>query len=157
MGISKDLEEVKLEWKEVSAEEAARNEKYGFGGALVILYAIVCLWCLHNAYILVLDSNYDIAKFYGYENFTIIDFTAFVQIVLALPFLYLAPKLDKEMQSISVSCFLVNLGCLFVFGVISPLAVEISIVFVVLSLAIVIYLARSERVNLTYRNRVPAG
>jgi len=58
-----------LEWKEVSAEEAARNEKYGFGGALVILYAIVCLWCLHNAYILVLDSNYDIAKFYGYENF----------------------------------------------------------------------------------------
>ena len=75
-----------MDWKEISAEEAEKHPAYGFGGGLYVVYAIVILWSLHSLYIVFLDSGYKLTQSYGYENFTMADFTCFIQFILALPF-----------------------------------------------------------------------
>ena len=145
-----------MNWKEISVEEAEKHPAYGFGGGLYLMYAAVILWTLHSLYIVFLDADYELTMSYGYENFTMADFTSFIQFLLALPFLYLAPKLHPQMPNIAFSMFSVNLVIWFTFGMIVPSAVGISIVVTLLSVGILLYLSLSERVNVTYRNRVKA-
>ena len=145
-----------MNWKEISVEEAEKHSAYGFGGGLYLMYAVVILWTLHSLYIVFMDANYELTMSYGYENFTMADFTCFIQFLLALPFLYLAPKLHPQMPSIAFSMFSVNLVIWFTFGMIVPSAVGISIVVTLLSVGMLLYLSLSERVNVTYRNRVKA-
>ncbi|MEC8201238.1 MAG: hypothetical protein VX085_16990, partial [Pseudomonadota bacterium] len=129
---------------------------YGFGGGLYVVYAIVILWSLHSLYIVFLDSGYKLTQSYGYENFTMADFTCFIQFILALPFLYLAPKLHPTMPNVALSLFSVNWAIWFTFGMITPRAVPMSILVSVVTLGILLYLLSSARVNVTYRNRVKA-
>ena len=145
-----------MNWKEISVEEAEKHSAYGFGGGLYLMYAVVILWTLHSLYIVFLDAGYELTMSYGYENFTMADFTCFIQFLLALPFLYLAPKLHLQMPSIALSMFSLNLLIWFTFGMIVPSAVGISIVVTLLSLGMILYLNFSERVNVTYRNRIKA-
>ena len=145
-----------MNWKEISVEEAENHSAYGFGGGLYLMYAVVILWTLHSLYIVFLDAGYELTMSYGYENFTMADFTCFIQFLLALPFLYLAPKLHPQMPSIALSMFSLNLLIWFTFGMIVPSAVGVSIVVILLSLGMILYLNFSERVNVTYRNRVKA-
>ncbi|MED5358691.1 MAG: hypothetical protein VYD85_09795, partial [Pseudomonadota bacterium] len=93
---------------------------------------------------------------YGYENFTMADFTCFIQFILALPFLYLAPKLHPTMPSVALSLFSVNWAIWFTFGMITPRAVPMSVLVSIVTLGILLYLLSSARVNVTYRNRVKA-
>lgn len=143
-----------MNWNEISAEEAEKHPEYGFGGGLYAVYAICILWCLHSIYIVFLDADYVLTRSYGYENFTMADFTCFIQIVCALPFLYLAPKLHPTMPSVAVSLFSVNWFIWFTFGMISPKAIPVSIIVTVASAFMILYLMRSARVNVTYRKRV---
>lgn len=143
-----------MSWNDISADEAQNNPAYGFGGGLYVIYALVLLWCAHSAYIVFLDTDYVLTKSYGYENLTMADFTSFIQICLSLPFLYLAPKLHPTMPSVAVSCFSVNIAIWFIFGMITPRAIPISVVAVIVTLGIVLYLMRSARVNVTYLKRV---
>lgn len=145
-----------MNWKEISVEEAEKHSAYGFGGGLYLMYAVVILWTLHSLYIVFMDVDYELTMSYGYENFTMADFTCFIQFLLALPFLYLAPKLHPQMPSIALSMFSLNLLIWFTFGMIVPSAVGISIVVTLLSLGMILYLNFSERVNVTYRNRIKA-
>ena len=145
-----------MNWKEISVEEAEKHPAYGFGGGLYLMYAAVILWTLHSLYIVFLDADYELTMSYGYENYTMADFTSFIQFLLALPFLYLAPKLHPQMPNIAFSMFSVNLVIWFTFGMIVPSAVGISIVVTLLSVGMLLYLSLSERVNVTYRNIVKA-
>ncbi|MEC9186303.1 MAG: hypothetical protein VX930_18730 [Pseudomonadota bacterium] len=145
-----------MDWKEISAEEAEKHPVYGFGGGLYVVYAIVILWSLHSLYIVFLDSGYKLTQSYGYENFTMADFTCFIQFILALPFLYLAPKLHPTMPSVALSLFSVNWAIWFTFGMITPRAIPMSVLVSVVTLGILLYLLGSARVNVTYRNRVKA-
>ncbi len=145
-----------MDWKEISAEEAEKHPVYGFGGGLYVVYAIVILWSLHSLYIVFLDSGYKLTQSYGYENFTMADFTCFIQFILALPFLYLAPKLHPTMPSVALSLFSVNWAIWFTFGMITPRAIPMSVLVSVVTLGILLYLLSSARVNVTYRNRVKA-
>jgi ABC-type Fe3+-siderophore transport system permease subunit len=43
----------------------------------------------------------------------------------------------------------------FTFGMISPRAIPVAIVVSLVSAFMIIYIMRSTRVNVTYRNRVP--
>ena len=142
-----------MNWNELSAEDAENHPAYGFGGGLLICYALIALWVLHSVYLLVFDTNYALAKWYGYENYTMVDFTNFLQIVLALPFLYLAPRKSPTMPSIAISCLSVNWTIWFAFGMISPLAVPISLTVTAITVGVVVFLFRSERVNVTYQHR----
>lgn len=145
-----------MDWKEISAEEAEKHPVYGFGGGLYVVYAIVILWSLHSLYIVFLDSGYKLTQSYGYENFTMADFTCFIQFILALPFLYLAPKLHPTMPSVALSLFSVNWAIWFTFGMITPRAIPMSVLVSTVTLGILLYLLSSARVNVTYRNRVKA-
>tara|TARA_Y100001960_G_C14483909_1_gene733271 strand:+ start:273 stop:710 length:438 start_codon:yes stop_codon:yes gene_type:complete len=145
-----------MNWKEISVEEAEKHPAYGFGGGLYLMYAAVILWTLHSLYIVFLDADYALTMSYGYENFTMADFTCFIQFLVSLPFLYLAPKLHPQMPSIALSMFSVNLVIWFTFGMLVPSALGISIVVTLLSVGMILYLNLSERVNVTYRNRVKA-
>lgn len=146
-----------MDWKELSADEAEKHPAYGFGGGLLVCYILTLLWSLHSLYMLLFDPDYALARWYGYENFVMVDFTSFLQIVLALPFLYLAPRKSRIMPSVSVSCFAVNWTIWFAFGMISPLAVPISIVVTAITFGIIAFLARSERVHVTYLHRAKAA
>ena len=145
-----------MDWKEISAEEAEKHPAYGFGGGLYVVYAIVILWSLHSLYIVFLDSGYKLTQSYGYENFTMADFTCFIQFILALPFLYLAPKLHPTMPNVALSLFSVNWAIWFTFGMITPRAIPMSVLVSIVTLGILLYLLSSARVNVTYRNRVKA-
>lgn len=145
-----------MNWNEISAEEAQKHPEYGFGGGLYLVYLLSILWCLHSFYIVFLDTDYVLTQSYGYENFTMADFTSFIQIVVTLPFLYLAPRLNPVMPSVATSLFSVNWMIWFTFGMISPRAIPVAIVVSLVSAFIILYLMRSTRVNVTYRHRVPA-
>ncbi|MGB0552840.1 MAG: hypothetical protein ACPGQV_09725 [Alphaproteobacteria bacterium] len=144
-----------MNFKEISTEEAQKHPEYGFGGGLYLVYVVAILWSLHSAYIVFLDTDYKLVLFYGYENFTMADFTSFIQLGLTLPFLYLAPRLNPVMPSVAVSLFSVNWMIWFTFGMISPRAIPVAIVVSLVSAFMIIYIMRSTRVNVTYRNRVP--
>ena len=146
-----------MNWKDVPADEAQNHPAYGFSGGLLICYALTILWTLHSLYIVFLDKGYALTKWYGYENHTMADFTAFLQIMLALPFLYLAPRKSPIMPSVAVSCFSVNWTIWFAFGMISPLAVPFSLAVTAITLGIIVYLSFSERVNVTYHHRLKAA
>lgn len=146
-----------MDWKELSADEAEKHPAYGFGGGLLICYALVVLWTLHSLYMLALDTNYALARWYGYENFPMVDFTSALQILLAIPILYLVPRKSPIMPSVAVSCLSVNWTIWFAFGMISPLAVPFSLTITAITIGIVLFLARSERVNVTYHRRVKAA
>ena len=105
-----------------------------FGGGLYVVYAIVILWSLHSLYIVFLDSGYKLTQSYGYENFTMADFTCFIQFILALPFLYLAPKLHPTMPSVALSLFSVNWAIWFTFGMITPRAIPMSVLVSIVTL-----------------------
>ena len=145
-----------MDWKEISEEEAKNHPDYGFGGGLYLVYAICIVWSLHSLYIVFLDVGYALTDSYGYENRTMADFTSFIQFVLMLPFLYLAPKLHTTMPNVALSLFSVNWAIWFTFGMINPRAIPISIVVTAATVFMVLYLARSTRVNVTYRHRVRA-
>ena len=144
-----------MNFKEISTEEAQKHPEYGFGGVLYLVYAIAIIWSLHSVYIVFFDTNYELVLFYGYENFTMADFTSFLQLVLTLPFLYLAPRLHPVMPSVAISLFSVNWMIWFTFGMISPRAIPVAIIVSLASAFMIIYLIRSTRVNVTYRNQVP--
>ena len=145
-----------MDWKEISEEEAKNHPDYGFGGGLYLVYAICIVWSLHSLYIVFLDVGYVLTDSYGYENRTMADFTSFIQFVLTLPFMYLAPKLHTTMPSVALSLFSVNWAIWFTFGMINPRAIPMSIAVTAATLFMIIYLARSTRVNVTYRHRVRA-
>lgn len=145
-----------MNWNEISAAEAEKHPAYGFGGGLYIVYAITLIWVVHSAYIVFLDTNYELTKSYGYENFTMADFTSFIQIVLALPFLYLSIKKSPIMPSVAVSMLSLNWAIWFTFGMIRPEAIAASVVVSAASLFMILYLMLSVRVNVTYRHRVRA-
>ena len=144
-----------MNFKEISTEEAQKHPEYGFGGGLYLVYVIAIIWSLHSVYIVFLDTNYELVLFYGYENFTMADFVSFLQLVLTLPFLYLAPRLNPVMPSVAVSLFSVNWMIWFTLGMVSPRAIPVAIVVTLVSAFMVTYLIRSTRVNVTYRNQVP--
>ena len=145
-----------MDWKEISEEEAKNHPDYGFGGGLYAVYAICVVWSLHSLYIVFLDSSYALTQSYGYENMTMADFTCFIQFCLMLPFMYLAPKMHRVMPDVAVSLFSVNWAIWFTFGMISPKAVPMSIIVTAATLFMVVYIARSTRVNVTYRHRIRA-
>jgi hypothetical protein len=144
-----------MNFKEISTAEAKKHPEYGFGGGLYLVYVFAIIWCLHSVYIVFLDADYELVLFYGFENFTMADFTSFIQLILTLPFLWLAPRLNPVMPSVTVSLFSVNWMVWFTFGMISPRAIPVAIVVSLVSAFMIIYIMRSTRVNVTYRNRVP--
>ena len=145
-----------MDWKEISEEEAKNHPDYGFGGVLYLVYAICIIWSLHSLYIVFLDTGYVLTDSYGYENRTMADFTCFIQFILMLPFLYLAPKLHRTMPSVALSLFSVNWAIWFTFGMISPKVILMSLIVTAATIFMVVYLSRSTRVNVTYRHRVRA-
>ena len=145
-----------MDWKEISAEEAEKHPAYGFGGGLYVVYAIVILWSLHSLYIVFLDSGYKLTQSYGYENFTMADFTCFIQFILALPFLYLAPKLHPTMPSVSSVAIFGELGDLvYIWHDHSESHTDVRLGERRYA-GELLYLLSSARVNVTYRNRVKA-
>ena len=144
-----------MNWKAISTEEAKSHAEYGFGGGLYLVYALSIIWCIHSFYIVFLDTGYALTRSYGYENFTMADFTSFIQIMLTLPFLYLAPRLHPVMPNVAISLFSVNWAIWFTFGMITPNSIIVSLIVSGVSLFMVVYLMRSTRVNVTYRNRLP--
>lgn len=146
-----------MSWKMMSADEAEKHPAYGFGGGLLACYAVTVLWTLHSVYLLFIDADYALARSYGYENYPMVDFTSFMQIVLALPFLYLAPRKSPVMPSIAVSCFSVNWTIWFAFGMITPLAIPFSLAVTAITIGIAFYLSTAERVNVTYHHRLKAA
>jgi len=144
-----------MNFKEISTEEAQKHPEYGFGGGLYLMYVVAIIWCLHSAYIVFLDADYELIRFYGFENNTMADFTSFLQLALTLPFLFLAPRLNPVMPSVAISLFSVNWMIWFTFGMVSPRAIPVAIVVTLVSAFMVTYLIRSTRVNVTYRNRIP--
>jgi hypothetical protein len=119
-----------MNFKEISTAEAKKHPEYGFGGGLYLVYVFAIIWCLHSVYIVFLDADYELVLFY-------------------------APRLNPVMPSVTVSLFSVNWMVWFTFGMISPRAIPVAIVVSLVSAFMIIYIMRSTRVNVTYRNRVP--
>ena len=142
-----------MHWKEISAEEAKSHSAYGFSGGLYIVYVLSILWTLHSVYIVFFDAEYTLAHLYGYENLTMVDFVSFVQILLTIPFLLLAPRLISVTPQVSVALFSVNWMVWFTFGMLVPSAVTVSLIVTLVTLYMVLYLMVSNRVNVTYLHR----
>ncbi len=142
-----------LNWKEISAEEAEADPNYGFGGWLMVFYVLIVLWCLHGAWTLLFDPDLSLTRSYGYTNLKIIKLSSFFQILFALPFLYLVVRRQHIMPSVGIACFSTNWMAWFALGMIVPEAPLPSIVVSVLTLVIILYLRRSNRVNVTFLSR----
>ena len=146
-----------MNWTKIAEDEARLHPLYGFGGWLYGVYAVEVLTLAFT-----LEGVVRVAQHYGIEQLANPSFgIMWLQVVLHLPFLLMAPIRARAMPLVSIVCYWA--GILFSLGVfVAPgLWMDLEVIgralfWVTWGVVFTLYLLRSRRVNVTYRHRVRA-
>ena len=152
-------------WKVVSPEEAANNKYYGFKGWIISFYVLIAFGTLMNVVTVLFNPLGGLlADIVGDEAwFGDPVWTArvmgLVGIVLAIPFLLLAPMKHRLMPMVTIVCYWLAAVVGVLFSTAYPLELALQTSFNLIIIAIVFsgYLVTSRRVNVTYYHRVPTN
>ncbi|MEN3976452.1 DUF2569 family protein [Emcibacter sp. SYSU 3D8] len=149
-----------MNWTSVTEDEAMLHPLYGFGGWLYAVYAVEVLGLA-----LTLEGIVRVVDEAGAGQLANPGFgLVWLQVLLNLPFLLMAPMKARAMPAVAIGCYWV--GMVFSLGMVVTLPSSVDMDASVLARVLVwfvwgavftLYLLRSRRVNVTYRHRVPAG
>jgi hypothetical protein len=151
------------EWRSVSAEEARAKKHYGFGGWMWLLYALLLLLVWARLSMVFKMPQFDLEIMYETAGQAqTIEYFAFVEILLWMPFLVLAPVGHRLLPRLATYGFLAwwVLTVIMLTLVIDIAAGKVGAAIGIATIVTAIYvgyLARSRRVNLTCRLRERAG
>jgi sterol desaturase/sphingolipid hydroxylase (fatty acid hydroxylase superfamily) len=147
------------QWKAVAEEEARQRKDYGFGGWMWPLYLLLLYLIWTRLSMVFRVPQFDLEMVYETaRQAKTMEYFAFVEILLWVPFLVLAPLGHRLLPRLATYAFgawwaLTVIMMVFVIDISmgkSAFAVGFSTVVAALYVS---YLARSRRVNLTCRLR----
>ncbi len=139
--------------------EAQQHPLYGFGGWLYAFYAYAIVeTCLPMVGLF--GEGGGLVAMYGAENFSMMRMVMAVNMILPLPFLILAPLKHPLMPIVTIISFWTSavlfLVAMSIGGIPPQTILTVVSLNAVTAAAYTWYLLQSMRVNVTYRQRVPA-
>lgn len=148
-----------VEWKSVTIEDARQKSYYGFGGWMWPLYGLLLYLIWVRLSMVFRVPQYELeTMFESARQAEIMEYFAFLEIILWLPFLVLAPISHRLMPRLAICGFcawwvLQAIVMLVFIDIAAEKIIVANVISTIITVLYVLYLSRSKRVNLTCRLR----